>query len=292
MKKLLALVLAVVMLLGTVALAETVAAPSSLDAVVSAGVLKVGVDAAFAPMTSVDAEGNFVGFDIELATAVAAKLGVAVEFVAIEYNDDTMAAALADGTIDCVWSGMSITDARKAFMTISGAYLESTTVILVPADVAAFVEDLEGKTVAVQVGSFSETILKDLVAEDAIVLCATADDAIAAMLKKAEIDAAEKAAKDAGTNYDREAAAKDLVLADAAILDSVYANYQKSINEALAGFTTIEDLYADAYGIGFAKGDYLLCGAVEEAIFELADEGVVAEIAEKWFGTDITLIGK
>jgi polar amino acid transport system substrate-binding protein len=290
MKKLLALVLAVVMMLGTVALAETVAAPSSLDAVVTAGVLKVGVDAAFAPMTSQDAEGNFVGFDIELATAVAAKLGVAVEFVAIDYSTENMVAALADGTIDCVWSGMSINADRKAAMTVSAAYLPSDTVILVPADVAAFVEDLEGKTVAVQGGSLSVEILKEIVAEDAIVVCASSDEAIAAAIKMAEINAAEKAAKDAGEKYDKAAATEGLVLADAVILDSIYAAYQLTNNEALAGFTTIEGLYADMFGIGFAKGDYLLCGAVEEAIFELADEGVVAEIAEKWFGTDATLI--
>ena len=292
MKKLLALVLAVVMMLGTVALAETVAAPSSLDAVVNAGVLKVGVDAAFAPMTSKDAEGNFVGFDIELATAVAAKLGVAVEFVAIDYTLDAMVAALADGTIDCVWTGMSINADRKAAMTVSAPYLPTDTVILVPGDVAAFVEDLEGKTVAVQGGSLTEEVLKGLVAEEAIVVCANSDEAIAAAINMAQINAAEKAAKDEGTKYDREAATEGLVLADAVILDSTYAAYQLTNNEALAGFVTIEGLYADLFGIGFAKGDYLLCGAVEEALFELADEGVVAEIAEKWFGADNTLIGK
>lgn len=286
MKKLLALVLAVVMMLGI----ASVASADSLQTVVDAGVLKVGVDAAFSPMTFKDAEGNYTGYDVELATAVAAKLGVAVEFVAVEYTDEAMAAALADGTIDCVWSGMSITDARKAVMTISAAYLASDTVILVPSDVAAFVEDLEGKTVAVQAGSFAETILKGLVAEEAIVACATSDDAIAAAIKLAEINAAEKDAKDKGIDYDKTAATEGLVLADAVILDSTYANYQLATNEALTGFATIENLYADAFGIGFAKGDYLLCGAVEEALYELANEGVIADISEKWFGSDVNLI--
>ncbi len=286
MKKLLALVLAVVMMLGigSVALAETT---TSLDAVTTAGVLKVGVDSAFAPMTFKDADGNYVGYDIELAIAVAAKLGVAVEFVEVDWSN--LEAALADGTIDCVWSGMSINDARKATMTISEAYLESNTIILVHGEVAGFIEDLEGKTIAVQGGSFAEEILKGLVPAESIVTFATSDDAIAAMLKQAEIDAAAKAAKDEGKKVE-ENAEEGLVLADAVILDSIYAAYQIASNEALADFIMIEDLYADLFGIGFAKGDYLLCGAVEEALYELAAEGTVAEISTKWFGEDVSLI--
>jgi hypothetical protein len=132
MKKLLALVLAVVMMLG---IASVASAETSLDAVKAAGVLKVGVDAAFAPMTFKDETGAYVGYDIELATAVAAKLGVAVEFVEVDWAN--LAAALADGTVDCVWSGMSINDERKAAMTISTAYLASDTTLLVHKDVAA-----------------------------------------------------------------------------------------------------------------------------------------------------------
>ena len=305
MKKLLALVLAVVMMLGTVALAETVAAPSSLDAVVSAGVLKVGVDAAFAPMTSKDAEGNFVGFDIELATAVAAKLGVAVEFVAIDYTLDAMVAALADGTIDCVWSGMSVTDDRKAVMTVSSAYLASDATILVHGEVAGFIEDLAGKKIGVQAGSFTETLLRDLVPAEDIVLFPDSDAAVAAFTAKVTADAAAEAAEDAEQSKSAEDAAaeavqealdttetEEAVTVDAVILDSVYAAYQLATNEALAECITIEDLYEDLFVIGFQKGDYLLCGTIEEILFDLSADGTVGAIAETWFGADITLIGK
>ena len=112
---------------------------------------------------------------------------------------------------------------------------------------------------------------------------------IAAVIAQAEINAAAEEAKDAGKPVD-ETAGEGLVLADAVMLDSVYAAYQLATNEALADFIIIEDLHADLFGIGFAKGDYLLCGAVEEAIYELAQEGTVAEISTKWFGSDVSLI--
>jgi len=305
MKKLLALVLAVVMMLGiaSVAFAETAAAPTSLQAVLDAGVLKVGVDAAFAPMTFKDAEGNWVGFDVELATAVAAKLGVAVEFVPVDWAN--LAGALADGTIDCVWSGMSVTDDRKAVMTVSSAYLASDATILVHGEVAGFIEDLAGKKIGVQAGSFTETLLRDLVPAEDIVLFPDSDAAVAAFTAKVTADAAAEAAEDAEQSKSAEDAAaeavqealhttetEEAVTVDAVILDSVYAAYQLATNEALAECITIEDLYEDLFVIGFQKGDYLLCGTIEEILFDLSADGTVGAIAETWFGADITLIGK
>jgi len=290
MKKLLALVLAIVMMMGvaSVAFAEET---NSLAAVEAAGVLKVGIDAAFAPMTFKDETGAFTGYDIALATAVAEKLGVAVEFVEVDWAN--LEAALNDGSIDCVWSGMSINAERQAAMTISAAYLESNTTLLVHKDVAGFIDDLAGKTVAVQGGSFSETILTNdyahLFSAENIVKVADSDAGIAAVIAQAEFDAAVAAAKDAGKPTD-DITAGDAVLAQAVILDSTYADYQIANNEALADFITIEELYADLFGIGFAKGDYLLCGAIEEALYELAQDGTIAAIDAEWFGADVCLI--
>ena len=290
MKKLLALVLAVVMMMGvaSVAFAEET---NSLAAVEAAGVLKVGIDAAFAPMTFKDETGAYTGYDIALATAVAEKLGVSVEFVEVDWSN--LEAALNDGTIDCVWSGMSINAERQAAMTISAAYLESNTTLLVHKDVAGFIDDLAGKTVAVQGGSFAETILTNdfahLFSAENIVKVADSDAGIAAVIAQAEFDAAVAAAKDAGKPTD-DITAGDAVLAQAVILDSTYADYQIASNEALADFITIEELYADLFGIGFAKGDYLLCGAIEEALYELAQDGTIAALDAEWFGSDVSLI--
>lgn len=264
MKKLLALVLAVVMMMGvaSVAFAEDT---NSLDAVKAAGVLKVGVDAAFAPMTFKDETGAYTGYDVALATAVAEKLGVTVEFVEVDWAN--LAAALNDGSIDVVWSGMSINAERQAAMTISEAYLESNTILMVHKDVAGFIEDLAGKKVAVQTGSYAEELLceeySELSAEMEILGAVDNDTAIADLI--------------AGN-------------VDAVMLDSIYAAYQIATNEALADYILIEDLYADLFAIGAAKGDYMLIGAIEEAISDLAQDGTLAAIDAEWFGSDVCLI--
>lgn len=266
MKKLLALVLAVVMMMGvaSVAFAEET---NSLDAVKAAGVLKVGVDAAFAPMTFKDETGAYTGYDVVLATAVAEKLGVAVEFVEVDWSN--LETALNDGTVDVVWSGMSINAERQAAMTISDAYLESDTVLLVHKDVAGFIEDLAGKKVAVQSGSYAEELL-----------CEEYSDLSADM----EILGA----------TDNDAAIADLIAGnvDAVMLDSIYAAHQVAINEALADYILIENLYADLFGIAAAKGEYMLIGAIEEALYAMAQDGTLAAIDAEWFGSDVSLIGK
>ena len=266
MKKLLALVLAVVMMLGVASFAFA-AETNSLEAVKAAGVLRVGVDSAFAPMTFKDETGAYTGYDVALATAVAAKLGVTVEFVEVDWAN--LAAALTDGTVDVIWSGMSINAERQAALTVSEAYLESNTVLRVHKEVAGFIEDLKGKKVAVQTGSFAEELLCEQYSE---------------LSAEMEILGA----------VDNDAAIADLIAGnvDAVMVDSIYANYQIATNEALADYILIEDLYADLYGIAAAKGDYMLIGAIEEALFALAQDGTIAAIDAEWFATDACLIGK
>ncbi len=284
MKKLLALVLAVVMMLGiaSVAFAETAATDTtdSLQAVLDAGVLKVGVDSTFAPMTFKDADGNYVGYDIELAIAVAAKLGVAVEFVEVDWSN--LEAALADGTIDCVWSGMTITDERAAVMTLSDAYLADTTSLMVAEGVVSL-EELADKAVAVQTGSSTEELLAepefaDFCASVTVIGTKTYEDAFAAL-------AATEVAQAASSN-------DAMVPVDAVLISGLVANYNIANNEALVGYTVIENLASDYIGIAFAKGNNKLCGAVEEALYTLAQDGTLADITTKWFGSDISLIGK
>lgn len=272
MKKLFALVLAVVMMLSvaSVALAEgtpSVLTANSLQTILDAGVLKVGLDVGFAPMGFYE-EGtdNIIGYDIDLATEVAARLGVAVEFVPVVWEAKEM--ELAQGTIDCVWNGMSITPEREAVMTISDAYLTNNIVILVHKNMAGFMEDLSGKTVGVQSGSFAEELL-----------CEDYSDFAASV----EVLAFE----------DYVAAIMDLRNGnlDAVIIDEVVANYQIQVM-GLEDYITIESLSEDLYGVGFRKGDYMLCGAVEEALLAMAEDGTLAAISTKWFGEDVSLIGK
>ena len=272
MKKLLALVRTVVMMLcvASAAVAETAGSTmsaNSLQKVLDEGVFKVGLDVGFAPMGFYE-EGtdNIIGYDIDLAAEVASRLGVAVEFVPVVWETKEM--ELEAYTIDCVWNGMSITPARQEVMTISDAYLTNNIVILIKEGAAASLADLENKTIGVQSGSFAEELMAGEYAEFA---------------SKVEVLAFE----------DYVAAIMDLTNGnlDAVIIDEVVANYQIQVM-GLEGYTTIETLSEDLYGIGFRKGDYMLCGAVQEALLDMAQDGTLAAISTKWFGSDVALIGK
>lgn len=283
MKKLLALALALIMTMGiaSVAFAETASA-DSLQAVLNAGVLKVGVEATFAPLTFKDADGNIVGYEVDLMNAVAEKLGVEIEIVEIAWAD--IETALADGTVDCVWSGLAVTDARKATMSLSEPYLANTTSLMVEAGVAAK-EDLAGKTIAIQAGSSMEDLLcevefADFVASVTVIGTDTYETAFEALKMEAPESKEIPSADDA------------LVPVDAVLISSLVANYNIANDETLAGYTVIDNLSQDNIAVAFAKGSYKLCGAVEEALYALAQEGTLATITTEWFGSDISLIGK
>jgi len=289
MKKLLALVLAVVMMLGiaSAASAETVAT-DSLQAVLDAGVLKVGYDPEFAPLTFKAEDGTVTGYDAELAAAVAAKLGVEVQMISIPW--DYLESALEQGVVDCVWSGLSITPDRDAAMTLSDAYLLDNNSLVVSSDITA-IEELEGLTVAIQVGSSMEEILCEAEFADftgSVVLVGVYDVATAF-----------RALTLSGTELDPEnpehrvpVGDKALPAIDAILMSDLVARYNIETNEALAGYTVIDSLYSDSIGIAFAKGNYKLCGAIEEILFGMAQDGSLAEITTKWFGTDISVFGK
>ncbi len=269
MKKLFSLLLAVLMILcvSSAALASSAEESNSLEKVLNAGVLKVGLDVGFAPMGFYE-EGtdNIIGYDIDLAYAVGEKLGIEIELVPVVWEAKEL--ELAQGTIDCVWNGMSITPEREEAMTISDAYLTNNIVILVHKDNANFMEDLVGKTVGVQSGSAAEDLMNGDYAEFAASVEVLAfEDYVAAImdLKNGNLDAV--------------------------IIDEVVANYQIQ-NMGLTDYITIESLSEDLYGIGFRKGDYMLCGAIEETLLNLSKDGTLEKIAVKWFGADVSLIGK
>ena len=148
MKKLFALLLATVMVLSLAACgakeepaaqekpaaeqpAETPAAEpaadSDLAAIQSKGTLVVGITD-FAPMDYKDADGNWIGFDADMAKLVAEKLGVAIEFVEIDW--DRKVDELDGKGIDVVWNGMTLTDGVKAAMECTNAYCENAQVVV------------------------------------------------------------------------------------------------------------------------------------------------------------------
>lgn len=131
---------------------EEVEGDTSLEYILNKGELILGLDETFPPMGYRDANGDIVGFDIDLATEVCARLGIKLKLQPIDWNSKEM--ELSTKSIDCIWNGMSITDERVENMNISKPYIANRQVIVTANDSGIAVKaDLNGKKVATQAGS-------------------------------------------------------------------------------------------------------------------------------------------
>ncbi|MBP1556732.1 MAG: transporter substrate-binding domain-containing protein [Oscillospiraceae bacterium] len=131
---------------------EEVEGDTSLEYILDKGELILGLDETFPPMGYRDANGDIVGFDIDLATEVCARLGIKLKLQPIDWNSKEM--ELSTKSIDCIWNGMSITDERVENMNISKPYIANRQVVVTANDSGIAVKaDLNGKKVATQAGS-------------------------------------------------------------------------------------------------------------------------------------------
>ena len=228
--------------------------------------LVVGLDDAFAPMGFRDEQGNLVGFDIDLATAVADELGMQVEFKPIDWNAKEM--ELKAGTIDCVWNGMSITPERQENMALTNKYLNNKIVLMALEDSDIDVtsaKELADLKIGTQVDS---SALQMLMANEAY-----------------------ESFKDNISEYETyDTAIMDLKAGrvDVIAVDQVLGEYT---NNNLGGEMK-ECTYSlgdDYYVIGFEKSNTELRDKVNDAIKALIDNGKAAEISSKWFGKDIVV---
>lgn len=235
----------------------------SLQHVLDNGKLILGLDATFKPMGYTDENDKIVGFDIDLAEEVCKRMGITLETYGI--NWDTKEIELNAGTIDCIWNGLSVSDSRKKEMLMSESYMNNEMVFAVNKD-SEFktLDDLNGKTIAVQNGSTAQKILLD--------------SDIASKITPIEI----------GTNVEA-LNQLELGMCDAVFLDSVVADFEITSGKP---FKTLEEgLEKEEYAIGFKLGNEALCKKVEDTLKEMKADGKVAEISTKWFGSDITTIG-
>ncbi|MDD2214886.1 MAG: transporter substrate-binding domain-containing protein, partial [Oscillospiraceae bacterium] len=159
------------------ATADTTAASDSKS---SGEKLVVGLDDAFPPMGFRDEDGNLTGFDVELAQAVGAKLGMEVVLQPINWNNKEM--ELANGNVDVLWNGLTITDARKESMLLSEPYLANAQIILVKADSDIQTkDDLAGATICYQSGSSAQEAFEGDALKDIVGSVVESDDNVKAM---------------------------------------------------------------------------------------------------------------
>lgn len=225
----------------------------------------VGFDQDFPPMGFVDDSGEYVGFDLEVAEEAANRLGL--EFKAQPIAWDAKDMELEAGTIDCIWNGFTMTS-REDDYTWSEPYLKNRQVFVVNGDSIQSIDDLSGKTVEVQADSSAEKALnKDKTLSSSFGVLQTVPDYNTAMM-------------------DLEQGAVDAVA-----MDEVVAAYQLEGRDSQMRILDGE-ISQEEYAVGFLKGNEKLRDNVQKKLEEMAAEGVLAKISEKWFGSDITIIGK
>ena len=230
------------------------------------GTLIVGFDQDFPPMGFVGDDGEYTGFDLELAQEVAKRLGLEYKAQPIAWDSKDM--ELESGNIDCIWNGFTMTG-REDDYTWTEPYMANQQVFVVANDSDLMSQaDLAGKIVEVQADSSAEAALKE-----APELTATFKELL--------------------TTADYNTAFMDLEqgAVDAIAMDVIVAGYQ--IQQRNADFKILDDsLSEEEYGVGFKKGNTELRDKVQSTLEEMAEDGTLQEVSEKWFSKDVTTIGK
>ena len=230
------------------------------------GTLIVGFDQDFPPMGFVGDDGEYTGFDLELAQEVAKRLGLEYKAQPIAWDSKDM--ELESGNIDCIWNGFTMTG-REDDYTWTEPYMANQQVFVVANDSDISSQaDLAGKIVEVQADSSAEAALKE-----APELTATFKELL--------------------TTADYNTAFMDLEqgAVDAIAMDVIVAGYQ--IQQRNADFKILDDsLSEEEYGVGFKKGNTELRDKVQRTLEEMAEDGTLQEVSEKWFSKDVTTIGK
>lgn len=227
----------------------------------------VGFDAEFPPYGYMDENGDYTGFDLELAQEVCDRRGWTLVKQPIDWDSKDM--ELSSGAIDCIWNGFTMNGREDAY-TWSVPYVDNSQVFVVAADSGITQQsDLAGKKVGVQ--------------KDSSALAALEGDAADLAATFAEL-----------TQYsDYNTAFMDLEQGaiDALAIDIGVADYQ--IASRGEGYVKLDEkLATEQYGIGFLLGNEELKDEVEETLLEMAEDGTFTTIAEKYGLTDSVCLGK
>lgn len=225
--------------------------------------LVIGFDPGQPPMGYQDENGNYVGFDLDLAKEVGARLGMEVKFMPI--NWDTKKEELAAGSFDCIWNGFTI-DGRENDYAWSKPYMQNEQVFVVKkgSDIKTK-EDLAGKKLAYQKESSAAAALEKNA------------DFVATLGGTVMTDTNLMAMTEVQTGS-----------ADAALLDSTMAEY--NITKQGGDYEILEEpLSAENYGIGFDLNNTELRDKVQKVMDEMVTDGTFAKISNEWFGRDVSV---
>lgn len=237
-------------------------ADQSLSDIKAKGQFIVGLDDSFPPMGFKDDNGNIVGFDIDMATEAAKRMGVKATFKPVQW--DGIILSLNNKDIDVIWNGLTITEKRKEQISISKPYLENKQIIVV-ANASAIKDksSLTGKKVGLQLGSSSETAL-------------TSDTVVSKSIKEI---------KKYNNNTE---ALMDLAAGriDAVVIDEVVGRYYVQKKPGVYKILS-ENFGSEQYGVGLRKNDKTFLDELNKTLDAMKADGTADKISEKWFGSKI-----
>jgi len=231
---------------------EAASADAAELTTVTAGKLTMSTNAAFPPYEMTTDSGDFEGIDVEVAGAIAEKLGLELQVDDMDFDAALLAAQ--NGKSDIVMAGVTVTDERQKVMDFSDTYAEGIQSIIVPEDSdIASADDLTGKAIGTQRGTTGYIYCTDDFGEDNVIAY---DDGLTAVqaLNNGQVDAV--------------------------VIDNAPA---KSFVEANPGLKILDTAYAqEDYAIGVAKGNTALLDAINSALEELQADGTLQAIVDKY----------
>lgn len=231
--------------------------------------ITIGFDETFVPMGFKDTSGNYVGFDIDLATAVFDQYGIDINWQPI--NWDMKETELNNGKIDLIWNGYSMTEERAEKVLFTNPYLPTSDVIITKksSDITS-AEGMADKSLGAQSGSSSydtflnnPAILKDIVKDNDATQYETFTQAFID-LKNGRIDGL--------------------------LVDNIYATYYLTQEGELDDYNVIDisdEFRGQNFGVGARKSDVTLVDNINKAFTQLYQDGKFQEISDKWFGEDL-----
>ncbi|MFA9494145.1 transporter substrate-binding domain-containing protein [Streptococcus sp. E17BB] len=231
--------------------------------------ITIGFDETFVPMGFKDKSGDYVGFDIDLATAVFDQYGIAIKWQPI--NWDLKETELNNGKIDLIWNGYSLTEERAEKVLFTDPYLPTSDVIITKkSSEITSAADMAYKTLGAQSGSSSydtflsnPAILKDIVKDNDATQYETFTQAFID-LKSNRIDGL--------------------------LVDNIYANYYLTEEGELEHYNVIDiskEFQGQNFAVGARKSDKTLVENINKAFKKLYEDGKFQEISKKWFGEDL-----
>ena len=231
------------------------------------GSITIGFDNTFVPMGFEEKNGQYAGFDIDLAQAVSEKLGIQIKFQPIDW--DMKETELQNGTIDAIWNGYTATDERKEKVAFTIPYMENQQVLVSKKSQNIHsVQDMTDKVLGAQAGSSGylnfegqPELLKNRVKDQKANQYQSFNEALID-LKNDRIDAL--------------------------VIDRVYANYYLQSEGILNDYNVFSAGFeSEAFAVGVRPADKTLLAALNQAFISLYQEGKFQEISQKWFGEDV-----